>query len=250
MPETKTLASAAFLGQTLVPFSGAAQEFGARHRNWRKLWSHFVTLCPSRINDVDLMQSILCLALPDNEDNEELAELLIAKHGNFANAISAPLSDHDYFKSFPAVAGVALKVVYAAAERLVEANSTNQPILCDQKSVKEYLHSTLKQQGTEQVRVLFFDRSKRLLADEVFAQGRAPCVRLDPVDVVNRALYWGTTALALVHRSPNSKIPFNRNHLKQSLNIRDLCERLNVHFLDHFTVTLHEISSFKDAGLL
>jgi DNA repair protein RadC len=234
----------------LLPSSRGAHEFGARHRNWRGLWSNIGRLCPTRITDVELMQSILCLVLPDNEDNEEMARMLIEKHGNFADAVSAPLSDHDYVKSFPAIAGVALKLVHAAAERLLQGDATDRPLLSDQRAIQNYLTSKLQQNDCEQVRLLLLDESERLLADQFLANKNSPGFRLDHVEVVKRAVNWGAASVALVEICPSSKVPTYRGYLEDTLNIRDLCQRLNIHFLDHLIIREHETISLKERGIL
>jgi len=196
------------------------------------------------------MASILCLVLPDNEDNEVVARLLIEKHGSFANAISAPFSDHDYVESFPPVARIAFKVVHAAAERLIQGDTIKRPLHSKQKGLKKYLASTLRHQSVEQVRVLFLDASERVIADESLAEGRSPWIRLDPVDILRRSLNWGAAAVALVQHSFNSNLPQCEDDLSVILQIRDLCEKFNIPLLDHIVVRNHETLSFREQGLL
>lgn len=234
----------------LLPSSRGAHEFGARHRNWRGLWSNIGRLCPTRITDVELMQSILCLVLPDNEDNEEMARMIIEKHGNFADAVSAPLSDHDYAKSFPAIAGVALKLVHTAAERLLQGDAADRPLLSDQRAIQNYLTLKLQQDDTQQVRLLLLDESKRILADEFITKKNSPGVRLDSAEIIKRAVNWGAASVALVETSPNSKVATYQGYLEDTLNIRDLCERLNIHFLDHWIIQKNETISLRKRGLL
>jgi DNA repair protein RadC len=238
------------LDRSQVLSSGGAREFGARHRNWRDLWSNFTPSRPTRITDVELMQSVLCLALPYNDDNEKIAKLLIAKHGDFAKAISASFSDHDYARSFPTLAGVALKVVHAAAERIAQQKVTDQPFLGDRRSIKKYLISTLKHNGTEHARVLFLDASERLLADDILAEGLSPLLRLDPAEVIKRALNWHATAVALVQHTSNSQLPQSLDEFSPTIKIREICERLNIRFLDHFVFRHSKIVSLREQGLV
>jgi len=134
--QSRTFVNFASQGEPLSGPAGGAQEVGSRHRNWRELWSNVVGQCPGHINDIELMQSVLCLALPDNANNGEIAKLVIEKHGSFANAISAPLSDHHYAKAFPPVAGVALKVILLAARRLVKGEKANRSFRENRKGLK------------------------------------------------------------------------------------------------------------------
>jgi len=110
--------------------SGGAAEFGTRYHNWRELWGTVSQPHADGISDVELLHCILCLVAPDYEDNGKIATLLIEKYGNFVRAIAAPLADRDYLQGFPVAAGVALKVIHAAAKRLAESETTNQTSSC------------------------------------------------------------------------------------------------------------------------
>jgi len=232
------------------PNFGEAQEFGRRQANWRDLWSQLVQPCPGGISDVELMHSLLCLVLPENERIDEIAQTLVEKHGNFANAISIPLSDHEYAGSFPYPAAVAFKVVHLAAQRLVEREITDRPVLSDQKRLKKYLITTLKHKTIEQRQVLFLDASNRVLADELLAEGAASLVRFDAVDVVRRALNWGAAKIAMAQNFPGANPEQDDGALAGALRLRDLCAALNLIFVDYFFLNRNHVYGLREKGMI
>ena len=117
-----------------------------------------------------LLELVLFRALP-RRDTKGLAKRLLERFGSFAEVINAlePL-----LKEVDGVGEAVvteLKLVRAAALRLMRMQIMKRPALSTWKQVLDYLRAAQSYEHREQFRVLFLDKRNQLIADEVQAQG-------------------------------------------------------------------------------
>ncbi len=96
-----------------------------------------------------------------------------------------------------------LKLVRAAALRLVRTEAVQRPALSSGKQVLDYLRAAQSYEHREQFRILFLDKRNRLIADEVQGQGTVDHTPVYVREVVKRALELSATAIILVHNHPS-----------------------------------------------
>jgi DNA repair protein RadC len=120
--------------------------------------------------DYELLELVLFRALP-RRDTKELAKQLIARFGSFAEVVNAP---DQRLKEVDGVGDsviTELRLIRAAALRLMRSNIMKRPVLSSWKEVLEYLRAAQSYEHREQFRVLFLDKKNQLIADEVQQQG-------------------------------------------------------------------------------
>ncbi|MDE2198982.1 MAG: DNA repair protein RadC [Rhodospirillales bacterium] len=204
---------------------------------------------PAALADYELLELVLCLALP-RRDTKPIAKSLIARFGSFAAAIAAPLNDIRAVEGIGDAGAAALKTVQAAALALIRAEVTGQPVLSNWDRLTEYLTAMMARERIEQFRVLFLDTRNRLLADEAQARGTVNHTPVYPREVVKRALELQATALILVHNHPTGDPSPSREDVEMTREVRRAAEALSIVLHDHIIVGNGATLSFRREGLL
>src|SRR5476651_1089736 len=96
-----------------------------------------------------------------------------------------------------------LKIVEAAAQRLVRGKVMGRPALSSWVALLDYCMAAMARSPNEEFRVLFLDRKNVLVADEVQSRGTVDHAPVYPREIVRRALEHGASAIILVHNHPS-----------------------------------------------
>jgi len=214
-----------------------------------RLRQRLLTAGSDSLNDQDLLELILFLALP-RRDTKPIARALLARFGSFANVIAAPVHELRAIEHMKDSGPAALKAVYAAALRLAKAEVVNRPLLNNWDGLMAYLNAVLARERVEQFRVLFLDTRNRLLADEAQARGTVNHTPVYPREVVKRALELQATALILVHNHPSGDPTPSRDDIEMTREVGQAARALNIVLHDHVIVGNGRWLSFRQQGLL
>ena len=120
--------------------------------------------------DYELLELVLFRALP-RRDTKGIAKRLLARFGSFAEVVNAPEPRLKEIQEVGDSVVTELKLVRAAALRLVRTEAVQRPVLSSGKQVLDYLRAAQSYEHREQFRILFLDKRNRLIADEVQGHG-------------------------------------------------------------------------------
>ncbi|HEX7389498.1 MAG TPA: DNA repair protein RadC [Acidiphilium sp.] len=228
--------------------SDAAEVYGAAgHR--ARLRTRLLKAGPESLADHEVLEMMLFLALP-RRDTKPIARALVARFGSYAQAIAAPVSDLLAVEGMGEAGVAALKIVQAAALRLVRAEVIYRPILNHWDRLIEYLTAVLARERVEQARVLFLDNRNRLIADEVQSQGTVNHTPVYPRELVKRALDHHATAFILVHNHPSGDPTPSQADIAMTREIKQAASALSIVLHDHVIIGNGKWVSLKRLGLL
>ena len=152
--------------------------------------------------DYELLELILFRAVP-RRDTKPLAKAILAQFGTFAEALNAP---EERLKEVPGLGEAAIteiKLVRAAALRLMRGEVLERPVLSSWAQVLDYCRASMGFASKEQFRILFLDKRNQIIADEVQQTGTVDHIPVYVREVVKRALELSATAIVLVHNHPS-----------------------------------------------
>ena len=230
-----------------TPETAGAPVGAEGHRE--RLRQRLLTAGPDSLNDQDLLEMVLFLALP-RRDTKPIAKALLARFGSFANVIAAPVNALRAIEHMKESGPAALKAVHAAALRLAKAELVNRPLLDNWDRLMEYLNAVLARERVEQFRVLFLDTRNRLLGDEAQGRGTVNHTPVYPREVMKRALELQATALILVHNHPSGDPTPSRDDIAMTQEVRQAAGVLNIVLHDHIIIGNGRWLSFRREGLL
>ena len=214
----------------------------------RRLRERFLKAGPDALADHEVLEIIL-FTVP-RCDTKPCARALLARFGSFARVIAAPVPDLLSVSGVGEAAAAMLKLVHAAALRLLSAEVLDQPVLSNWDRLMAYLNAELSRERVEQFRVLYLDNKNRLLADEAQQRGTVNHTPVYPREVAKRALELQATALIVVHNHPSGDPTPSRDDIAMTQQIKAAVGALSVVLHDHVIVGNGRWVSFAREGLL
>ena len=150
-----------------------------------RLRERFREAGPDALSDYELLEAVLFRALP-RRDVKPLAKTLIATFGSFAEVISAPVPRLRQVKGLGDATITELKLVQAAASRLLRGEVKKRTVLSSWSAVLDYCRTAQAFAAREEFRVIFLDKRNQLIADETQQIGTVDHTPVYPREVVKR----------------------------------------------------------------
>jgi DNA repair protein RadC len=199
--------------------------------------------------DYELVEMILFRAVP-RRDTKPLAKAILATFGSFAEALNAP---EERLREVPGLGEAAIteiKLVRAAALRLVRGEVLERPVLASWSQVLDYCRASMGFEAKEQFRILFLDKRNQIIADEVQQKGTVDHTPVYVREVVKRALELSATAIVLVHNHPSGDPTPSRADIEMTKQIVASAKNLGIVVHDHIIVGKQGHASFRGLGLI
>src|SRR4029079_9042897 len=170
--------------------------------------------------------------------------------GSFAEALSAPRERLAEIKGLGEGAITDLKIVHAAANRLLRGQVKRRPVLSSWSHVLDYCRTAMAFENKEQFRVLFLDKRNALIADEVQQTGTVDHTPVYPREVVRRALELSATGIILAHNHPSGDPSPSRADIEMPKTIIQPAKPLGIAVLDHIIIGRNGLASMKGLQLI
>ena len=143
-----------------------------------------------------------------------------------------------------------LKLVRAAAVRLMRGEVLERPVLSSWTQALDYCRASMGFETKEQFRILFLDKRNQIIADEVQQRGTVDHTPVYVREVVKRALDLSATAIVLVHNHPSGDSTPSRADIEMTKQIVAAAKPLGVIVHDHIIVGKQDHASFRGLGLI
>lgn len=219
------------------------------HGHRQRLRERFLAAGEEALPDYELLELLLCLAIPRG-DVKPLAKALLARFGSFAGVISADPASLRTMPGLGEVSVVALKVARAAAIRLAKVEVLNRPVIASWTQLIDYCRVAMAHKGVEEFRVLYLDRQNRLIADEVQHRGTIDHTPVYPREVARRALEQGACSVIIVHNHPGGDPTPSKPDREMTREVAAALKALGIQLHDHLVIGRAGTASFRSLGLL
>lgn len=204
---------------------------------------------PEALLDHELIEYLLALAIP-RKDTKPLAKRLIAEFGGIGGLLTADAEAITRTGGVGETAVAALKIVQAAALRLLRSEVRNAPVLASWQALLDYLRADMAHMLTERVRVLHLNTRNMLIRDEVMAEGSIDQAAVSIREVIRRAIDLGSASIILVHNHPSGDPQPSRADIALTRDISDAGRKLGISVHDHVIIGAQGHSSMRAMGLL
>jgi DNA repair protein RadC len=214
-----------------------------------RLRERFREAGPEALPDYELLEMVLFRAIKRG-DTKPLAKALIAKFGSFAEVISAAperLMEED---GVGEAITTELKLIRAAALRLMKGQIINRPLLSSWSAILEYCRAAMAFQDKEQFRILFLDKKNRLIADEVQQEGTVDHTPVYTREVMKRALELSASAILLAHNHPSGDPTPSFADIDMTRKIIEAGQKLGITVHDHVIIGRQGHTSFRASKLI
>ena len=199
--------------------------------------------------DYELLELVLFRAVA-RADTKPLAKALLDKFGSFAEVVSASPQRLKEVKGVGDATVTEIKLVHAAALRLMKGEVQKRTALSAWPLVLDYCRASMAFSENEQFRVLFLDRKNQLIADEVQQEGTVDHTPVYPREVIKRALELSASAIVLVHNHPSGDPTPSMADIEMTRRIVEAGEKLGVTIHDHIVIGRNGHASFRSLKLI
>jgi DNA repair protein RadC len=204
---------------------------------------------PDAVPDYELLEMVLFRAIRRG-DTKMLAKDLLRRFGTFAEVLAADPARLMEVNGVGEAVAMDIKIVHAAALRLMKGQVINRPVLATWKTILDYVKAAMAFNDIEQFRVLFLDKKNQLIADEVQQEGTVDHTPVYPREVVKRALELGASAIVLVHNHPSGDPTPSMADIDMTKKVIDAGSRLGVAVHDHIIVGRKGHVALRQQGLI
>jgi len=170
-----------------------------------------------------------------------LAKDLLATFGSFSEVIAAPAERLNEVDGLGEAAIAELKIVQAAANRLVRGEVKQRQVLSSWSNVLDYCRAAMAFESKEHFRILFLDKGNHGTVDHT---------PVYPREVVKRALELSATAVILVHNHPSGDPTPSRADIDMTRAIVEVARPLGISVHDHLIVGKDGHASLKALKLM
>ena len=230
-----------FLGeqplQPLVRTSAGATATAKPHYlgHRERLRERFATAGHTALPDYELLELLLFRLIP-RADTKPVAKALLARFGTLAEVLGAPEHLLREVKGIGPAVALDLKVIAAAAQRMLRSEIKDRQALSSWTQVIDYCRAAMAFEEREQFRILFLDKKNGLISDEVQQTGTVDHTPVYPREVVKRALDLSATAIILVHNHPSGDPTPSRADIDMTKEIIEAGKRLGITVHDHIII--------------
>ena len=204
---------------------------------------------PEAMPDYELLEMVLFRAIKRG-DTKPIAKQLLARFGTFAEVLSAEPERLMEVRGVGESVATEIKIVNAAAMRLLRGEVLNRPVLNTWNAILDYVRAAMAFSDNEQFRILFLDKKNQLVADEVQQQGTVDHTPVYTREVIKRALELAASAIVLVHNHPSGDPTPSLADIEMTKKIVDAGQRLGLVVHDHVIVGRKGHFSFRSNGLI
>lgn len=204
---------------------------------------------PNALLDHEIIEYLLALALP-RRDMKPLAKQLIKHFGSLGGVLTAEWSELEAFYGLGETSVAALKIVQAAALRMLSNDVRERPVLSSWQALLDYLRLDMAYLSVERVRVLHLNSGNMLLRDDNMGEGSIDEAAIYTREVAKRVLQYGSTSIILVHNHPSGVPEPSRQDIAITRQIIDALKPLGVAVHDHVIIGSQGHRSLRALGLM
>lgn len=219
------------------------------HGHRERLRKRFLEVGAASLADYELLELILAAAKPRG-DLKPLAKELLKHFKTFGGVIKADPYELTHLPHIGQASVVALKIIQAAAERMMGEEISERPILGAWHHVINYCRLTMGHLKKEQLRLLFLDVHNKLIKDEVQQIGTVDHATVYPREIAERALALGASGLIFIHNHPSGDTRPSQADITMTREIKFLLGKLNIHLHDHLIIGCHGHTSLRAEGFI
>ncbi len=215
----------------------------------QRLRERFINGGPEALQDYELLELILFMAIP-RRDVKPLAKELLDRFGSLPELLNAPFHDLIKVKGISENTATALIAVKATAQRMMKQELINKPVLNSWTRLMDYCHATMAHEKKEHFRILFLNKKNELIGDEIQQSGTVDHTPAYPREIMKRALEFGATALILVHNHPSGDHKPSGADIEMTKLIVNAAKTFDITIHDHVVISRNGYTSFRNEGLL
>lgn len=123
-----------------------------------------------------------------------------------------------------------------------------RPDLGTATRIYNYMHPVMQDLDVEEFWILMMNQNHRLIKKQRISHGGITEVSVDVRIIMREAILANTTILAVCHNHPSGSLHPSEQDNTLTQNIKQACQLMRIHFLDHIIITDGCYYSYREQG--
>ena len=204
---------------------------------------------PQALSDAELLAILLRNGIK-NKDAVSFGRELLTGYGGLRGLLSLDYPELQKVKGLGPAKIAALLAATEIARRRLREEIIGKNFVRDPESVLNFFYSSMRDRKREVFKVIFLDKSNRIVDEEDLFEGTVDEAAIHPREVVKAALERHATALILVHNHPSGRIEPSPEDKEITRKLATACASVSVKVLDHIIIGDNQYFSFNERGLI
>lgn len=189
-----------------------------------------------KLADYELLELLLSFVIP-RRDVRPLARGLMQKFGGLYPVLTAPIGKLTEYPGVGRNTAIFLGAIHQIMSAGYRAELDGGPVFHNDKILINYCLLQMSGKDKEEIRILYLDENRRLLADDLHSIGTVDWAAAYPREILKRALELNAKSIVMVHNHPTPNTTFSTDDIKLTQQVADLLTTVDIDVLDHYVVS-------------
>lgn len=201
------------------------------------------------LSDAELLAILLRSGI-QGKDAITLARELLSRFGGLRGLLAVGWPELKPIKGLGQAKITTFLAATEIARRQLRQELVGKNFIRDPQSVLDYLYSSLRDKKREVFKVLFLNKTNRIIDEQDLFEGTVDETAIHPREVVKAALERQATGLILIHNHPSGRVEPSVEDREITRKLEAACAAVSIKVLDHIIVGDNQYFSFSEQGLL
>jgi len=204
----------------------------------------------SSLSNAELLAILVGSGTPGVSAVELMQTILIDCHNNLNTLGKMSIHELTSYKGIGEAKAITILAACELGKRRQLEKSEDRPELSTATRVYNNMHPLMQDLDVEEFWVLYMNQANRLIKRLKIAHGGISEVSVDVRIIIREAVLCNATIIAVCHNHPSGKVIPSKADDGLTKQIKQACDVMRLHFMDHVIIADGQYFSYYEAGRL
>jgi DNA repair protein RadC len=199
--------------------------------------------------DYEIIELLLTLGTP-RRDCKGPAKEVLREFKTFRGVLEASARDLQRVPGIGPRNLFGVRLIHEVSRRFLKDRMMSRPVCHSSQEVFDYLYHAMRDQKTEQFKVIFLDPKNQVIDEKTLFEGTVDSSAVYPREVIKDALRYEASALIFAHNHPSGDPEPSLCDKEITRDLVFAARVVQIKVLDHIIIGNDRYFSFADQGLI
>ena len=203
---------------------------------------------PVALSNAELLAILVGSGTPGVSAVELMQQILSDCHNNLNTLGKMSIRDLMVYKGVGEAKAITILAACELGKRRQMEAPEERPDLGSATRIYNYMHPVMQDLDVEEFWVLLMNQNLRLIKKMCVAHGGISEVSVDIRIIIREAVLANATVVTICHNHPSGRVRPSRQDDALTQQVRQACEVMRLHFMDHVIVVDGNYYSYREEG--
>ena len=203
---------------------------------------------PVALSNAELLAILVGSGTPGVSAVELMQQILSDCHNNLNTLGKMSIRDLMVYKGVGEAKAITILAACELGKRRQMEAPEERPDLGSATRIYNYMHPVMQDLDVEEFWVLLMNQNLRLIKKMCVAHGGISEVSVDIRIIIREAVLANATVVTICHNHPSGSVRPSRQDDALTQQVRQACEVMRLHFMDHVIVVDGNYYSYREEG--